>query len=129
MTPRYAPLAPMSPFEDRMGADMSKTKTLLLENYKNMLSNMHQNTAEKARIEKMIAELTESLFNTDVFIEGTGPDLNTIIVSLAILATSLADMGGDIYQMQLKGRKNEISPDLSTEKMKISLGNTNKLLG
>ena len=75
MTPRYAPLAAMSPFEDRekytdkMGADVSKTKTLLLENYKNMLSNMHQNTSEKQRIEKMIEELEASLFKTDMFIE------------------------------------------------------------
>ena len=66
---RYAPLAPMSPFEDRMGSDVSKTKTLLLENYKNMFSNMHQNTAEKHRISKMIEELEVSLFNTDVYIE------------------------------------------------------------
>ena len=46
-----------------------KMKTLLLENYRNMHSKMHQNTSEKQRIEKMIAELTESLFNTDVYIE------------------------------------------------------------
>ena len=69
MTVRYAPLAPMSPFEDKMGADTHKVKTLLLENYKKMLSSMHQNTAEKARIQKMIAELEENLFKTDVFIE------------------------------------------------------------
>ena len=69
MSVRYAPLAPMSPFEDNMGADVHKTKTLLLENYKNMLSNMHQNTSEKARIQKMIAELEENLFNSDVYIE------------------------------------------------------------
>ena len=66
---RYAPLAPMSPFEDSMGADVHKTKTLLLENYKNMFSKMHQNTAEKTRIQKMIAELEASLFKTDVYIE------------------------------------------------------------
>ena len=59
----------MSPYEDIMGSNVSKTKTLLLETYKNMLSNMHQNTAEKARIKKMIAELEENLFNTDVYIE------------------------------------------------------------
>ena len=69
MTPRYAPLAPMSPFEDRMGADVSKTKTLLLENYKNMLSNMHQNTAERQRISKMIEELEASLFKEDLYIK------------------------------------------------------------
>ena len=69
MSVRYAPLAPMSPFEDKMGSDVSKTKSLLLENYKNMFSNMHQNTAEKQRISKMIKELEASLFNTDVYIE------------------------------------------------------------
>ena len=69
MSVRYAPLAPMSPFEDSMGADVHKTKTLLLENYKNMLSSMHQNTSEKARIQKMITELEVSIVNTDVYIE------------------------------------------------------------
>ena len=59
----------MSPFEDKMGADVSKTKTLLLENYKNMLKGMHQNTSERARIQKMITELEASIVNTDVYIE------------------------------------------------------------
>ena len=67
--PRYAPLGPMSPFEDKMGSDTHKVKSLLLENYKKMLSNMHQNTSEKQRIKKMIEELEASLFKTDVFIE------------------------------------------------------------
>jgi hypothetical protein len=52
-----------------MGADTHKVKSLLLENYKNMFKNMHQNTAEKARISKMIEELEASLFKTDVYIE------------------------------------------------------------
>ena len=79
MTVRYAPLAPMSPFEDRTESDVSKenklssnnfkTKTLLLENYQSMFNKMHQNTAEKRRIGKMIEEIEVSLFNTDVCIE------------------------------------------------------------
>ena len=69
MTVRYAPLAPMSPYEDIMGSDVHKVKSLLLENYRNMFKNMHQNTAEKARIQKMIAELESNLFNSDVYIE------------------------------------------------------------
>ncbi len=51
------------------GSDTHKMLSLLLENYKNMLSNMHQNTAEKQRISKMIEELEASLFKTDVYIE------------------------------------------------------------
>ena len=66
---RYAPLAPMSPFEDRTESDVSKTKTLLLENYQSMYDKMHQITAEKKRIGKMIEELKVSLMNSDVYIE------------------------------------------------------------
>ena len=69
MSVRYAPLAPMSPFEDRTESDVSKTKTLLLENYQSMYDKMHQMTAEKKRIGKMIEELKVSLMNEDLFIE------------------------------------------------------------
>ena len=69
MSVRYAPLAPMSPFEDRTESDVSKTKTLLLENYQSMYDKMHQMTAEKKRIGKMIEELKASLLSTDVYIE------------------------------------------------------------
>ena len=67
MTVRHPPLGPMSPFEDReryvdrMGSDVHKMKTLLLENYRGMYSKMHENTSEKARIGKLIEELNESL--------------------------------------------------------------------
>ena len=46
-----------------------KMKSLLLENYKNMLKSMHENTNERARIKKMIEELEGSLIKTDVYIE------------------------------------------------------------
>ena len=49
--------------------DVYKMKSLLLENYKNMFNKMHQMTAEKKRIGKMIEEIEASLFNTDVCIE------------------------------------------------------------
>ena len=38
-------------------------------------------------------------------------------------------MGGEIYQMQIKSPRKKITPDLTAEKMKISLENTNKTLG
>jgi len=43
--------------------------------------------------------------------------------------TTLAEMGGEIYQMELKQKGKDILPNLDCEKMKISLENTNKLLG
>jgi len=67
---------------------------------------------------------------TDVFVEGTGPDLNTLIVSLAILTTSLADMGGTIKSIEMIYPTKKFNyPDLTPEKMGINLKNVNKLLG
>ena len=65
----------------------------------------------------------------DVFIECSGFNFDILKKCLNILITILADMGGEIYQMELKYKKREITPDLIPEKMKISLENTNKLLG
>ena len=61
MTERYPPLGPMSPFEDREGSDVWKSKTLLLEKYKLMYSNMHEETSEKVRIGTMIEEIEANL--------------------------------------------------------------------
>ena len=52
-----------------MGSDVHKVKYLLLENYQGMYEKMHQMTAEKKRIGKMIEELKVSLMDTDVYIE------------------------------------------------------------
>jgi phenylalanyl-tRNA synthetase beta chain len=71
-------------------------------------------------------KVTES--TRDVFIECSGFDLETLKICLNILVACMADMGGKIYQMSLKGLK-ETTPDLSPESRKISLENVNKLLG
>ena len=67
---------------------------------------------------------------TDVFVEGTGPDLNTIMVSLAILITSLADMGGEIYSLEIVSPQQKFDfPDLNPAKMKLDLNYINRRLG
>ena len=78
---------------------------------------------------QLIGRVTEK--TRDVFIECSGFDLEILKKCLNIIVTSLADMGGLIYQMELKfsGRKNEITPNLDSEEKRISLENTNKLLG
>ena len=65
----------------------------------------------------------------DVFIECSGFDLKILNKCLNIIVTSLIDMGGEAYAMELKYKKKLITPNLNTEKRKISLENTNKLLG
>lgn len=70
-----------------------------------------------------------SLETKDVFIECSGFDISMLQKTLNIIVTSLADMGGSIHAMTLEYEKKIVTPDLTPEKMKISLENTNKLLG
>jgi phenylalanyl-tRNA synthetase beta chain len=63
---------------------------------------------------------------TSVFIECSGHDFDILKKCINILVSVLADMGGKVYQMKV-GK--EVTPDFSSKKMKISVGNTNKLLG
>lgn len=62
----------------------------------------------------------------DIFVECSGYDLEILKKTLNIIVATLADMGGKIYQIKLNYGK---TPDFKPEKAKISLENTNKLLG
>ncbi len=67
----------------------------------------------------------------DVFIECTGTDPLIIQKALIILITALAEMGGEIYSIeciQQNGKKTQF-PNLTPEKMKISIEKVNTLLG
>ena len=73
-------------------------------------------------------KITET--TTSIFIECSGFDFSILKKTLNILVTMFADMGGKIYQMNLNyGNKKEITPDLTSEKMKINIDSVNKLLG
>ena len=76
---------------------------------------------------QLTGKITEK--TKDVFVECSGFDFYTLNKCLNIIVTILSDMGGEIYQMELDSHKKEISPNLKSEKMKLSLNNTNKLLG
>ena len=65
----------------------------------------------------------------EVFIECSGFDLNALEKCLNIITTTMAEMGGKIYQMKLNLNERKQTPTLKTERKKISLENTNKLLG
>ncbi len=73
---------------------------------------------------QLTGKITEE--TKDVFVECSGFDMEILEKCLNILVAILADMGGEIYQMKAGSK---ITPDLATEKKKISLENTNKLLG
>jgi phenylalanyl-tRNA synthetase beta chain len=67
---------------------------------------------------------------TDVFIECSGFDFNTCRICLNIIVTALADMGGEIYSMELEypdGKR--VTPDLEPRKLKLDVHFINKWLG
>ncbi len=66
----------------------------------------------------------------DVFIECSGFNLDVLKKTLNIVVSTLAEMGGKIYALNLDYEKNKIiTPDFEPQIQKISLENTNKLLG
>lgn len=66
----------------------------------------------------------------DVFVECSGFDLNFLKKCLNMIVTALADMGGNIYSLELQyPTKKYVTPDLSASKMKIRLDYVNKRLG
>ncbi|MEK6889771.1 MAG: phenylalanine--tRNA ligase subunit beta [Nanoarchaeota archaeon] len=72
-----------------------------------------------------------TLDTNEVFIECSGFDLRVLNKVLNIITTTLAECSGTIYSMICEYSKSNkiITPDLKPEKMKISLENTNKILG
>jgi len=78
---------------------------------------------------QLTGKVTEKTRN--IFIECSGFDLGVLNNCLNILVTSFAEMGGKVFQMNVSGlpKGYGVTPDLSSEKMKISLNNANKLLG
>lgn len=77
-----------------------------------------------------VGKITQN--TNEVFIECSGSDLNAVNKTLNIIVTTLADIGGKIYSMNLIYDKKIgilTTPDLSPEKIKVSVENVNKNLG
>lgn len=67
---------------------------------------------------------------TEVFIECTGMNFENVNTALNILVTAFADMGGEIYSMEIVYPDKTITtPDLAPKKMKIDIDYCNKWLG
>lgn len=65
----------------------------------------------------------------DIFIECSGFNLHYLKKTLNILITALADMGGEIYAMEIEDKDKFISPNLEYEKVEFNLQDINKTLG
>ncbi|MBI2152003.1 phenylalanine--tRNA ligase subunit beta [Candidatus Woesearchaeota archaeon] len=73
-------------------------------------------------------KITET--TTEVFIECSGFEFLVLSKCMNIIVTALAEMGGEIYSVELDysdGKK--ITPNLTPEKMKLDLNYINKRLG
>jgi len=67
---------------------------------------------------------------TNLFLDVTGNDRKTVYHALNILATMLAERGGQIYTVELKYPDHtEILPDLSEGNMELDVAMTNRFLG
>jgi len=65
----------------------------------------------------------------EVFIECSGFNLEYLKKALNIIVTAIADMGGEIYEMNIQDAKSYTTPNLEPEKMPFSIENINKTLG
>lgn len=66
----------------------------------------------------------------EIFIECSGFDQSVLNKCLNMIVTSLADIGGEIYLVELNyGTKKITTPALSPDKMKVALNYINKMLG
>lgn len=65
----------------------------------------------------------------NVFLDVTGTDLNAINGALNIVATAMAERGGKIRTVKVRGTQNEVTPNLAPRKWTIGIAATNSLLG
>jgi phenylalanyl-tRNA synthetase beta chain len=71
-----------------------------------------------------------SLNTKDVFIECSGFDFNHLHVCLNMVVTAMADMGGQIYSVELQyPEKKYVTPELAGRNIKLDLDYVNKILG
>jgi phenylalanyl-tRNA synthetase beta chain len=76
----------------------------------------------------LMGKITSS--TKDVFIECSGFDFEVLDKCLNIVVTALADMGGEIYSLNLDyNDKKSVTPDLSPVRMKLNLKYVNGRLG
>lgn len=69
---------------------------------------------------------------SDIFIECTGKDLQTIKKMLVIVTTELADRGGTVYSVRIKDSASsidELTPSYEPSKIKIKRESIEKILG
>ena len=65
----------------------------------------------------------------EVFIECSGFNQEYLNKTLNMIVTTFADLGGQIYAMEIQDKSKTISPNLESEKFPFEINNINKTLG
>ena len=66
---------------------------------------------------------------TEVFVEVSGKDIQTIRMALNVMVSALAGIGGKIYSVEIDNGNKIITPEFTGEKRTIEVGYVNKILG
>ena len=66
---------------------------------------------------------------TRVFIDVTGTDLDAVTGALNIVATAMAERGGKVRSVTVKGLHDYVTPDLGPRRWRVGIDEANKLLG
>ncbi|MEK6948081.1 MAG: phenylalanine--tRNA ligase subunit beta [Nanoarchaeota archaeon] len=66
---------------------------------------------------------------TEVFVEVSGKDIQTIRMALNVMVSALAGIGGKIYSVEIDNGNKIITPEFKGEKRTIEVGYVNKILG
>lgn len=78
-------------------------------------------------INGVLTTVTTSTRN--LFLDVTGTDLHAISGALNIVATALAERGGTLRKVEVRGAIDLVTPNLKPRPMELSVGETNALLG
>jgi phenylalanyl-tRNA synthetase beta chain len=79
------------------------------------------NSAETGKIDEKTRE---------IFIEVSGTDIHSCRAALNILVCTFADMGGEVYEVEMEyGKEKFSSPDLKHKQMKLDFGEVRRILG
>jgi len=75
-------------------------------------------------------ELTAvDLFTENLFVDVTGTDANAVDSALNIIATAIAERGGNLEMVKVIGNEVRNTPDLSPSHVKVDLDYASKILG
>jgi phenylalanyl-tRNA synthetase beta chain len=95
--------------------------------YPLLLDSRNQTLSFPPIINGELTKVTESTKN--IFIDVTGTDANAVMDALRITALALVDRGGELFTVEVVGKKKLQTPDLECQLEELPVEKINKMLG